>query len=260
MLVKFISSVVLTWLLAACASTQGISVKTHSDQRVVRLPIEVMQAGNLPAPTVLVMHGCGGVGLHHKAWAKRLTSWGYNAVIVDSFSARTRANICVNARVVTPIQRAQDAHLVAKWVKSQVWSTQRVGVLGFSHGGVSVLMAVTSDGAQRYVGGSFIDSAVAYYPACVSSNPFASTKNMPLQIHIGRADDWTPAALCPTLVQLWGMSDNYFEYQGAFHGFDRSNTDRLVRGKGGMHVLRSDAQAAELAFIRTKAFFDATLR
>ena len=41
-------------------------------------------------------------------------------------------------------------------------------------------------------------------------------------VHIGEADDWTPAAPCRTLVEAQ-KAVRLFTYPGAYHGFDTPN-------------------------------------
>ena len=130
-----------------------------------------------------------------------------------------------------------------------------MAAVGFSHGGLSLLMAAASKGVAPD-SRQALDAVVAYYPLCLSAQAYPFERDVPLQIHIGQIDDWTPAQRCPDLVQRWHMSDQYFEYEAAHHGFDRKAVDRLVRGRGGLHVLRSKPDAAALSFERAQAFLD----
>jgi len=41
-----------------------------------------------PRALVVVLHGCDGVGRHYREWALELASWGYVALLVDSFRPR----------------------------------------------------------------------------------------------------------------------------------------------------------------------------
>lgn len=250
----------LLWGLVLGLSACGVALP-HKPS-MVPLALEVAANGLAPPvmrtaahaqrPTVLVLHGCGGVGAHDREWVRRLLDWGYNAVVVDSFAGRTQANVCTQGGV-TPMQRAHDVVRVAQWVRQQAWSNGHVAAIGFSHGAWSLLLASASSGLGP---GSVqaLDAAVAFYPLCPSQRTYPFERDVALQIHIGQADDWTPAARCPPLVRRWQLSGDYFEYPGAFHGFDRQAVDRVVRGRNGPHVLRSDPDAAGLAIARTHQF------
>lgn len=261
---KAASALIAPLFLSACVTMGGVETLEIHDKSRIKIGTEVINAEKLPAPTVLVLHGCGGVDSHHREWARQLQAWGYNAVIVDSFKPRYVASACEKLTAVTGLQRAIDAHHVAKWAKQQEWSTKKVGAIGFSHGGNTVLHIVTKEDALREIGEAHIDSAAAFYPYCASMY-FFSTRAIPTQIHIGTSDNWTPAGLCPGLAREWKMQDNYFEYQGAHHGFDRIGQDFTVQGQdGGMvistKILRYDPESNKLARQRVKDFFDLTLR
>jgi dienelactone hydrolase len=259
------SSAVLSacFLLSACVTTGGgVNTLDIYNKSVTQIGAEVFKAEKLPAPTVLVMHGCGGVDQHHLEWAKQLQEWGFNAVVIDSFKSRSVSSTCTKVMNVTPLQRAIDAHLTAKWVMAQEWSQRKVGVIGFSHGAWAALHASTKQDAEREVGASYLTSAVAFYPYCGSSLNFVK-RSIPLQIHIGQDDDWTPASLCKDLARNWELGANYFEYVSAHHGFDRINTDQRIQGTDGaigMRTLRSNPEANKAARRHVRDFFDQTLR
>lgn len=253
-----------SFMLSACVTTGGrVDTLNIYNKSPIQIGAEVFKADKLPAPTVLVMHGCGGVDAHHLQWANQLQQWGFNAVVIDSFTTRSVSSACTKVMNVPPLQRAIDAHLAAKWVMSQEWSEKKVGVLGFSHGAWATLYASTQQDAEREIGASYLTSAVAFYPYCETTLNFLSRK-LPLQIHIGQDDDWTPATMCKDLARNWNLGENHFEYERAHHGFDRLNTDQSVQGTDGgalrMRTLRSDPQANRAARGHVRQFFDKTLR
>ena len=255
---------ILTFFLSSCASSDGIKSINIKDQSTSNLSTEIYLAEKTPAPTVLVLHGCGGVDNHHRDWAKQLQAWGFNAVVLDSFKSRYVASACQATMSVSPLQRAVDANLTAKWILEQPWSSPQVGIIGFSHGAWASLHAATVEDMNRELGSSYITSAVALYPYCGSSFHFYR-RNIPLQIHIGTDDNWTPSSICKDLAKRWQMHDQYFEYQGAHHGFDRANTDEIVRGFGdtgflSAKILRSDPKSNEIARNHIRTFFKNTLR
>src|SRR5215475_14493176 len=56
-----------------------------TDPAPVNLQAELYTpSGSGPYPTVVVMHGCGGVGPNVPAWAMWLRSEGYAALVLDS--------------------------------------------------------------------------------------------------------------------------------------------------------------------------------
>lgn len=250
--------------LSACMTMDGVEVRNINDQSTVKVSTQVLLAEKLPAPTVLVLHGCGGVDQHHQEWARQLQQWGYNAVIVDSFRPRFVSSVCTNVTRVTSLQRSVDAHMVAKWVQQQNWSTQNVGAIGFSHGGNTAVDIAVKEHYTREVGESYIKASVSLYPYCAYHYYFYNT-GIPLQIHIGLSDDWTPANLCVDLSRKWNLGENFFTYPNAYHGYDRVGANFTVMGTSTMadlkpRVLQYNPEANALTRQRTKVFFDAHLR
>ncbi|MDP4837634.1 MAG: dienelactone hydrolase family protein [Burkholderiales bacterium] len=256
--------IISLFLLTACAGTERVRTKNIHDGSEVSMAIEIFKSDKLPAPTVLLLHGCGGVDEHDRDWAKQVQSWGFNAIVVDSFTSRFVRSTCEKAMNVQPLQRAIDAHLTARWVKSQPWSTNKVGLIGFSHGGWSALYASTKQDAEREIGSAEISSVITYYPYC--GQRFYSFKlHVPLQIHIGELDEWTPAGVCRDLAKYWGIGNDYYEYKGVHHSFDRANLDLKMRGLGELgilsdRVLRSDPAANKTSRDLTRSFLEKTLR
>ncbi|MBB3133912.1 hypothetical protein FHS26_001625 [Rhizobium pisi] len=51
--------------------------------------------GSGPFPAIVVMHGCEGMRFSVKdLWPKRLVSWGYVVLVVDSFTTRNIKDTC----------------------------------------------------------------------------------------------------------------------------------------------------------------------
>ncbi len=102
-----------------------------------------------PVPAVIAMHGCDGVGRHYRDWAGLLQSWGYAALLVDSFRPRGKSNVCNRGREVPPLERAFDAFRAAGYLRTlPAIRADRIGIIGFSHGGWSALHAVLRDTAE----------------------------------------------------------------------------------------------------------------
>jgi dienelactone hydrolase len=123
--------------------------------------------GTAPYPAVVLLR-CGGISEHDRAWAQRLNGWGYAALVVDSFTPRGYPDgICARGIVVPPDLRAGDAFAAAAWLCAQPFILgERIGVIGFSHGGSTVLKAILEHVVQSAVTIPF-RAAVAYYPRCL---------------------------------------------------------------------------------------------
>ena len=152
-----------------------------------------MPPGTRPFPGMVVLHGCDGVGAHYRLLARRLAAWGYATILVDSFRPRGVTNVCNAGLEVPPEAQASDAFAAAAYLRTlpQV-RADRIGVIGFSHGGWAVLKAVLSDVVANLHGTPFAP-AVAFYPGCSAPASALVTDTLVL---IGSDDDWTPAQRC----------------------------------------------------------------
>lgn len=208
-----------------------------------------------PFPAMVVLHGCDGVGRHYRNWARDLASWGYVAILVDSFRPRGVGNVCNQGMAVPPLVQAQDAFAAADYLRSlPIVRADRIGVIGFSHGGWAVLKAVLAGTVSRDHATPFA-AAVAFYPGCEQPDSALATDTL---IVIGDADDWTPVTRCMRWrdsVQADGHALAMKVYPGALHGFDAPSPPHLYAG----HHVGRDPDAARDAAAETRTFLAARL-
>jgi dienelactone hydrolase len=160
-------------------------------------------AGAGPFPAVVVLHGCTGVASHYRQWAQLLAQWGYVALLVDSFGPRGYTEICNRGNLVPAALQAADAFAAARYLRAQPYiRADRIGVIGFAHGGWAVLKAVLAGSAPPQVPPPFAD-AVAFYPGCDPPGLPLETDTL---ILIGTADDWTSASAGASLPRPTGTS------------------------------------------------------
>jgi dienelactone hydrolase len=216
-------------------------------------------AGAGPFPAVVVLHGCSGVSSNQRGWAGRLAEWGYVALLVDSFRPRNVTSTCYGGGVPTPRQRAQDAFNAATWLRTLPDIVpDRIGVIGFSHGGSTVMEAVLENAVPVDRGGRPFSAAVAYYPGCGSKPPWSIPATDTL-ILIGKNDDWASAPNCEKLVAgkaAMPHAPQIKVYPNAVHAFDGPGVPRLV----GDHMEGGDREAALDSYEMTRAFLAARLK
>jgi dienelactone hydrolase len=234
---------VLALVLGACAAP---AVERPSfaptDAGAIRVPVDrdVTLTGTLalprapsPAPAVVLMHGCSGISPTHRAWARTLREWGYATLILDSFGARGVRSTC-EAGGLTSEQRVEDAFAALQTLARHPGiDASRVGLIGFSHGGGTVLAAAAPSIARRYARADTPPYRVliAFYPRCEGRYP-GTPLPAPLRIHIGALDDWTPAAPCEVMVGALRRADadaRISVYPDAHHGFDSTRQGPPIR-------------------------------
>lgn len=185
-------------------------------------------------PAVVMLHGCGGVGAQdqpnarHRMWAEWLQARGHAVLFPLSFTARGLGQVCtvpLGLRTVTPRDRVADVLAAHDWLAARPdIDTARIVLWGFSHGGSTVLATLNAGRSAQ----SRFRQAIAFYPGCSAYAQAAARGERlrlaaPLQILIGEADDWTPAAPChryAEALQQAGQTASITGYPGAFHDFD----------------------------------------
>lgn len=243
-------------VLAACGSLVLAApdgpARLHIDSLDpgVRVPAYWFPA---PAPggaAVVALHGCAGLDVRDGRpgefvlrYARLLNEAGIGVVFTESFEPRGRRSICSQKpaeRRITEAHRRLDALGALSWLAAQPGiDARRLGVLGWSHGGQTVLW--TADASSPAVAQAAIRPAalVAFYPGCsaLEKSP-GFTPVAPLLVMSGALDDWTAAAPCRKLVQRLAARDStppvaFIEFPGSHHGFDRAHPPREVRNVGG---------------------------
>jgi dienelactone hydrolase len=260
-------------ILSACA---GPSVSfpnaTPGAPRVIPAA-EVRPEGVGPFPAVVLMHGCHGVSASTRQWAGWFRDHGYVALIVDSWAPRKIRDGCVPGPDIASSERFDDAVGALRWLHAQSYvDRRRVGVIGWSNGGVFAMALVNGPSLERARARGVempqpgFAASVAMYPGgCYSLVNERVVR--PLLVLIGDADDWTLADECARMVEAMrgrGADARIVRYPGAVHYFDVVGQPRVVlhevenRNKAGGCCGASvgfDAAAAADAHARVEAFF-----
>lgn len=192
-----------------------------------------------PAPTVALFHGCGGAFDRRGQLSRRMREYaalfnraGYSALIVDSLGPRYEVELCTQragSRRVTQSNRRLDALGAVAYLAERIdVDPRRIGLVGWSNGGSTVLSATNlrhRDVAAAPVQPAF---AVAFYPGCEAELRRGYEAAAPLLMLVGLADDWTAPGPCRALArEAKGVPPQIEGYAGAYHGFDSDQPVRL---------------------------------
>lgn len=197
--------------------------------------------GDGPSDTILMMHGCAGmtnkdgtIKAREAAWLQILRGEGYAVLLADSFTARGLGGICrIKNRPVTPSRdRPHDAYGALRWLQTQPFvQPDRVVLMGWSNGAMSMLWAVRQDAPQRPVGLKHdFRAAIGFYPGCIKLRRTVIDYKaaLPILLQVGLADDWTKPKPCMALAEeataRGGAKIAYDGYEGAYHAFDHPNS------------------------------------
>jgi dienelactone hydrolase len=216
------------------------------------------------------LEGKGRLFSTYRDWGMRLRDAGYVVLFPDSFVSRGFPHGIAemkHAPVRPDVERVRDAYGALRYLQAQPWvRPDRIGVLGWSHGGATVLSSVDAglslrpDSAERG-----FQVAVAFYPSAWRQVSQLSWKPaVPLTILIGLNDDWTPAGDSVRLgerTRAEGLKLDVVTYPGAYHGFDAPDVPVHIRtginasnGRatvGTNPAARKDALARVLGILRT---------
>ena len=210
-------------------------------------------------PAIVLMHGCGGPKSPSHRWAAQLAAWGFAALVLDSFGPRHIPQVCSDTLRLLPTQRTGDAYGALQFLQGQRGvDPDRIGLMGWSHGGSSALWAVDRDWSlahQPYPWLRFRATSV-FYPGCNFAHPAFTT---PVLMLMGSADDWTPASPCRRMAKTPAALDSGVQlvvYPGATHAFDAVRMTVEAYG----HTLEYDPEATQDAQSRVRAFFDKYLK
>jgi dienelactone hydrolase len=228
--------------------------------------------GTTAAPAMVLLHGCGGfldrrgqLAERYTEMAARLNALGVHVLITDSLGPRGERELCTQrtgTRRITQAQRRLDALGALVWLAARPGvDRQRLGLLGWSNGGSTVLAATNRRHAQVATASVQPSLAVAFYPGCEAELARGYEPSVPLLMLLGEADDWTPAAPCKALATA-APGVQWQAFEGAYHGFDGTGPVRLrkdvpngVNPGQGVHVggqpaARAAAHARLEAFLR----------
>ena len=204
--------------------------------------------GEGPFPTVIALHGCGGLGSHsdsvqprYRDWAERLLKAGNAVLWPDSYGSRELGPQCrvKEMHIKARRERVTDIAASRAWLMKQNWvARDRVSLMGWANGASALLWAVRPQSAARDAGPDF-RAAIAFYPDCRISAGLGWSTRVPTLVLIGANDDVSSPPACRQMVDgAHGRSAlaRIVVYPGAYHDFDRANTP--------LHAAASSTDAA----------------
>ena len=248
-----VSAVVLAALPLAAPAAFMTSVPASARAPAVAVYV-AKPRGDGPFPAVLLLHGCGGFNAYGAYVADRFSARGYVGVALDALGPNEPDGACTNPAGAGTEAAAARATLA--WLRTQKYvEPDKLGVVGFSMGGIALLDLIDSRDAKAEPPAG-LRAAVAYYPACEDRG---SAIAVPLAIFDGDADTVTPSAPCAALVKAAtaaGKTAQITTYPGATHGFNVPGPDRDFFGQ----PIRFDASAAEDSAKATALFLDRYLK
>lgn len=205
-------------------------------------------AGAGPHPAIVMLHGRGGpysslkrgtytaetLTARHRMWGEFWAARGYLALHVDSFGPRgypqgfpkhsySERPGAVSEQTIRPL----DAYGAAAYLRTRSDVVHdRIGLQGWSNGGMTLLSAMASDtpALKAPDGVRGFRAAVAQYPSCRTQLTQSSYKPYaPLLILVAAEDDEVSAQVCRDFherMRSRGEPVEFVLYSGAHHSYD----------------------------------------
>ncbi len=223
------------------------------------------------APAVVICHGSDGVDGRGEFHTTALNAAGIATLEIDMWAARGTARGAA-ARPGSPVETLPDAFAALRFLARQPEiDPRRIGIMGFSWGGVVTLLSATRRHADILgEGGPVFAAHSAFYPVCwayarVPALALTDLTGAPILIQTGDADAYDAPdggeRLLAALRESGATNVSGVTYRGAGHGFDRDLPDQTItdpfahEGRGGPVLMAFDAEAAEAARAENRRFF-----
>lgn len=191
-------------------------------------------------PAVLILHGSSGVDSRGDFYEGALNAAGITTLQIDMWEARGVTGVA--NRPSAPIYTYPDVFNALAFLSARAdVDPQRIGVLGFSWGGVMALGSAEQLYAGQFGGGRKFKAHVANYPVCYGANnaaivapaspaqagtQFLHLTGAQVLIQIGSNDSYdNGSAHCTALAQAVNATNGNLVkvnvYPGAYHAWDR---------------------------------------
>lgn len=225
-------------------------------------------------PAVVIAHGTAGIDSRGTYHAEALNDAGIATLELDMWAPRRlHGGIGQQGRPESVVETLPDAFGALSFLATQPGiDPARIGIMGFSWGGVVSMLTATRPHHDRFLGPSPLRFAAhaPFYPVCwtynrVPGHEFTDLTGAPVFIQSGACDDYDEPDTCEKLVQ--GLPEaargevTFTIYPNAAHGFDALQPGHVVEdpyshlGQGGKVRFEPNPDAAAKARQATVEFF-----
>lgn len=236
---------------------------------------EPLDGDGRPRPAVVIVHGSAGVDSRAQTYAIALNQAGFVTLEIDLWAARG-----VNAPEERPKSVAEtlpDAFAALAFLAARKGvDAARIGIMGFSWGGVVSMLSATKRAVDIYAtDGKEFAAHAPLYPVCwvynqVPGFEFDALTGAPVFIQSGADDLYDDPDSCARLVgalpEPIRVFVTYQTHAGATHAWDRKEPDITPsdpfahKGKGGPVPFRYNAEVTRKSTDAAVAFFAKALK
>jgi dienelactone hydrolase len=237
--VGLLATVLASLAAAAVAQQEAIGFESRHKDRPVQVSAAIRwPAGSGVVPAMVIHHGSGGINERREGrYARELVAMGVAAVQIDSFGPRGVRSTVANQMAVDGAEFNLDAIAALKALAAhRRIDRRRIGIMGFSKGGVSALMV----SHERVLAGKGLPDGLRFalhvpiYPTCYVHYHQPRTTGAPIYLLLGGADTYAGVEPCATYGETLRKAGARIEvriYPGAPHGFDGGVAYTTPRGE-----------------------------
>jgi len=243
----------------------------HREPLYIAARLRIPQDGKDKHPAVILLHGSAGPSLREGGYADVLNEAGFATLEPDQWAARGLSG-GASGRPRTVIETLPDLYGARAFLAAHpAVDAARIGVGGFSFGGVAAMLAATHKCNDEFLPSDHFRAFMPVYPATWTYNrlpnfEFGNLVDAPLLLITGALDQYDNdpgisaklvAGLTPkdrANIRLEVMPDSH-------HGFDMPGIDIAVndpfgnQGAGGNVIMRYNPQTTRRAHSLAVEFF-----
>jgi len=203
-------------------------------------------------PTVIMMHGSGGLGAGMQSWVRRINAIGVSTFAIDGFTGRGLTVVGNNQAALGRLNFIVDIfRALALMIRHERVDPDRIAVMGFSRGGQAAIYAAVDRFRKMWnTSGAEFCAYIPFYPDCGTTYlDDIGVSRKPIRVHHGSADDYNSLANArkyATRLKAAGADIKVAEYPGAHHGFDNPlNFGKTLETAGSQAVCNCDIRERE---------------
>ena len=248
----------------------------HETPLAIAARLRVPADGRDKHPTVILLHGSAGPSLREGGYADVLNEAGFVTLEPDQWSARGLAGGALG-RPRTVIETQPDLYGARAFLAAHpAVDAARIGVGGFSFGGVATMLAATHKHNDAFLVGDHFRAFMPVYPATWTYNrlpnfEFGDLVDAPMLLITGALDQYDndPEVSAKLLAGLTDKDREKIRIEvmpDSHHGFDMPGVDMEVedpfgnQGKGGKVIMRYNPEATRRSHALAVDFFSSALK
>ena len=243
----------------------------HDTPLAIGARLRLPRAASHKHPAILILHGSAGPSLREGGYADVLNEAGFVTLESDQWAARGLRG-GADGRPKTVLETLPDVLGARAFLAAHpAVDPKRIGVIGFSFGGVAAMLAATRAQSEKFLTDGSFAALMPFYPVCWTYNrvpgfEFRDLVDAPIHLVTAALDQYDndpeagPKLVAGLPAQDRGVVRTTVIPQ-AHHGFDMPGADMEVQdpfgnqGKGGPLTMRYNADATAQSHRLAVEFF-----